>query len=76
MVFFSPVCVRRDIMKGVLEVSKPICSLKKATKVDDFVNKKQSDSIKIGFAKFLVRNLAISLFSLFQILLLHKHYKL
>lgn len=52
MVFFSLVCVRRDIMKGVLEVSKPICSLKKATKVDDFVNKKQSDSIKIGMQNF------------------------
>lgn len=51
-------------------------SLKKATKVEDFVNKKQSDRVKIGFAEFLAYNLAIFLFSLLQILLLYKHKQL
>ena len=48
----------------------------KATKVKAFVNKKQSDNVKIGFAKFLAYNLAIFLSSLFQILLLYKYFKL
>lgn len=50
--------------------------LQKATTVKDFAKEKQSDSAKNGFLKLVVYNLAIFLFSLFQIFLLYKRYKL
>lgn len=50
--------------------------LKKAMMMEDFINKNQNDGVKIGFAKFLAYSLAIFIFSLLKILLLHKHYKL
>lgn len=69
-------CVRKDILRGYWKQYKPMFLLKKAMMVEDFINRNQNDSVKIGFAKFLAYSLAISLFSLLKILLLYKHYKL
>lgn len=62
-------CGMKNIVKGLQKRFKSMCSLKKATKVEDFVNKKQSECVKTGSAKLIACHLAISLFSLFQILL-------
>lgn len=66
--FLFPVW-EKILWRGYWKLCMPMLSLKKATKVD-FVNTKQSDSVKIGFAKVLPYNLAIFLSSMLQILLL------
>lgn len=70
-------CARKRYCRGVPgTVYKSVCFLQKATVVEDFANEKQSDSVKIGFTKPFVYNVAICLSSLFQTFLLYKHYKL
>lgn len=49
---FSMCVKKKNIVKLLLELYKSIYSLKKATTMEDFVNRKHCDSVKIGFAKF------------------------
>lgn len=64
--FLFPGVERKILWGGHWDCMSRHCPLQRAITVQDFANKRQSDSVKVVSTKLSVYNLAIFLFSLFQ----------